>query len=366
MLYLRLPITLTFANHDETMNSYPFLAYSAEYWGAHVADAADDEQIRRLSCAFLQYLPAVKLTADIHSIHLRQRRRPDQILCLFKIASPACVAAYFGLSYCLRQIHKTQGPNAISTTCSLRRTPLHYAIASGHFDAVSRLLSWRLPVNSKDICELQPVHLVAWKGDRRVLQRLLDDGANVNATTKGYLAIDYVTNKSRPLHLAAINPVNGTCPVTALLKQGADVKAKDNRGRTAIHHAAQHGRTSIVKVLLDWQADIEAKTDIDETPLIMAATYNHHDTVRVLLDHQARIDIAAVFGETSLGIALCHKNRSIWDMIFPSTDDQNGMEALEYAMTKDLEALGFAMIQDPGNTDRSETFTGLCDIAARY
>jgi hypothetical protein len=59
--------------------------------------------------------------------------------------------------------------------------------------------------------------------------------------------------------------------VKAALEFGADVKAADPDGYTALHMAAFTGAASIVKLLVDRGASIDARNKLGETPWSMAA-----------------------------------------------------------------------------------------------
>ena len=77
--------------------------------------------------------------------------------------------------------------------------------------------------------------------------------------------------------------------VKRLLDSGADVKAWSDNGYTALHYAAEAGRTSVVEALLAKGADIDAVGKIAaDTPLYFAAINGHTDTVQLLLDKGAK------------------------------------------------------------------------------
>ena len=67
-----------------------------------------------------------------------------------------------------------------------------------------------------------------------------------------------------------------------LLEKGADVKATDRDGRTALIWAAQDGHEAVVRLLLEKGADVEAKDRDGRTALIWAAQGGHEAVVRLL------------------------------------------------------------------------------------
>jgi ankyrin repeat protein len=60
--------------------------------------------------------------------------------------------------------------------------------------------------------------------------------------------------------------------VKTLLDKGADVNARDNRGKTALMSAVWGGDLKVVQLLLDWGADANAKTIGGRTALMEAAS----------------------------------------------------------------------------------------------
>ena len=104
--------------------------------------------------------------------------------------------------------------------------------------------------------------------------------------TYGVLRMDGI-NKFK--NLADINSdliqaarIGATAKVKPLLKQGADVNAKDKDGRTALMKAASSGHRETVKVLIDAGADVNAKDKYGNTALVLAIEGGHMDIVRLL------------------------------------------------------------------------------------
>jgi uncharacterized protein len=125
------------------------------------------------------------------------------------------------------------------------------------------------------------LHRAVQAGDHVVAQRLLREGAAVNAATRTGVT---------PLLLAAINadPVM----VETLLKAGADPNASLSQGQTILMTAARTGSDAAVKLLLARGADVNAREQVlGETALIWAAAENHPAVIKALVDRGADINL---------------------------------------------------------------------------
>ena len=85
---------------------------------------------------------------------------------------------------------------------------------------------------------LPPLHQAAADGNVAKVQRLIDDGANVNAKDK---------DGDTPMHAATASGQDYT--IAALVKAGADVNAKNYDGITPLHVAAATNQVSVAIVL---------------------------------------------------------------------------------------------------------------------
>ncbi len=91
--------------------------------------------------------------------------------------------------------------------------------------------------------------------------------------------------------------------VIELLKSGADPKAKDNNGDTALHWAAECGHAAVVKSLLEAGADLEASSHYGDTALNIAAYRGHAAVVTALLEAGADLEAIDKYGNTALALA---------------------------------------------------------------
>ena len=125
-----------------------------------------------------------------------------------------------------------------------------------------------------------------------MVQLLLKHGANVNHKNQKGLT---------PLMKAAqLSDKDAASIVQHLLEKGAALGARDNEGRTALMHAFKGGSNKSRELLLDKGAALEAKNDLGDTALIIAAGYSDPSAVEFLLERGANIEVRNKFGFTPL------------------------------------------------------------------
>ena len=112
---------------------------------------------------------------------------------------------------------------------------------------------------------------------------------------------EFVEALMTDLHDAAAN--GETEKVISLIAGGADIKAKDNDGKTALHAAAQLGKTETALALITHDAEKEAIDDNGKTPLHLAAANGHTETALALITHGAEKEAKDSHGSTPLHLA---------------------------------------------------------------
>ena len=154
------------------------------------------------------------------------------------------------------------------------------------------------------------------------VRRLLVSGVGVNARSTGEAlrgAAEGVTKGSRYQFLE-----DGLKVVELLLKEGADVHAKDRRGETALFKATSvdGGRLAMVKLLVENGADVKATNNRGWTALHIAARLNRKEIAYFLLEHGAFALIANNERLTPLDYAIKPRRRPpdgdpIWNRVNP-------------------------------------------------
>jgi ankyrin repeat protein len=92
--------------------------------------------------------------------------------------------------------------------------------------------------------------------------------------------------------------------VERLLKSGADVRAPQPDGATALHWATYWDHQATVDALIARGADVNARNDNGVTPLALACENKSDTLVDRLLSAGANVNAATVTGETALMIAV--------------------------------------------------------------
>lgn len=93
--------------------------------------------------------------------------------------------------------------------------------------------------------------------------------------------------------------------VRTLLAQGANPKARDARGRTALLAATQGNRVAAARLLIEAGADVNAQDDIRDSPYLLAGARGHLEILRMTLNAGADLKSTNRYGGTAL-IPACH------------------------------------------------------------
>ncbi len=147
-------------------------------------------------------------------------------------------------------------------------TALREAICSNDLPTVETLLEAKVSLKPEHWYDTPLLVLAAKHGYNDIVQALLNAGDDPN---KGYLRL--------PLHVAAEHGHLET--VQRLLNSGAQIRAKEEEGQTALMRAAAGGHLAIVQVLIDKGANIDAICQ-GETALMLASQNGHRQVYEFL------------------------------------------------------------------------------------
>lgn len=136
-------------------------------------------------------------------------------------------------------------------------TALHISAGKNRLKIARELLAAGAEINATNIAGDTPLHRAAARGKLEALRFLLKQKppADVNARNK---------RGATPLLAAAAEGVADVCEV--LLAAGADPKAVDEDGNTALHHAVSSENSATVALLVERGLDRAAKNKEGKTP----------------------------------------------------------------------------------------------------
>jgi ankyrin repeat protein len=139
-------------------------------------------------------------------------------------------------------------------------------------------------------------------GDINKVKKLIKDGADVNAK-------DIYGN---PAIMRAARS-NRADIIELLWKNGANVNVMvDKRRNNPLLLASFQGSANAVKALVKCGAYVNVKNQDGETPLMLASCWGYKDIVEILLKTQStKINIRDRWGDTALDTAVSRKNVNI-------------------------------------------------------
>lgn len=100
--------------------------------------------------------------------------------------------------------------------------------------------------------------------------------------------------------LLAATEKNETNTVISLLKQGANINAKDSQGRTPLMIATYKNDIKTAKALIDAGADVNIQDNIKNNPFLYAGAEGYLDILKLTIDAGADPALTNRYGGTAL------------------------------------------------------------------
>jgi ankyrin repeat protein len=205
------------------------------------------------------------------------------------------------------EIEKLLASGADVTQCDKdKRSPLHHACLLGLHTIVELLLQHKANIEAPDKSKKTPLHLACEENHIPTASLLLTNKikrAKVNSQDQ---------DGNTPLHLVCQNPKASPELVALLLKNGADIEARNNAGKTPLHLACAQGNSKVQKILIDNNAKVNAKDKEDNTPLHLLFIHGKYKRKRALelLEKGADVEAANKARKTPLELAAGFKSKA--------------------------------------------------------
>jgi uncharacterized protein len=242
--------------------------------------------------------------------------------------------------------------------CATIGAPVYDAASTNNLALVSQLINQGYDVNAANQFFLTPLHMAAANGNAEITRILLEHGAKVDGVVlSAYCPLTplmqccYQSGNSEVVRLlvnsrANINAVNPTNKFTALiyaaayghleavkilLNAGADISAKDNKGKTAADYAQEYKRTEVLALLRKFGAPV-SYTNNPKLDLLMAAVGTDREKIVSLLEQGGDPNTKDNEGKTLLMYAEENNWLEVADLLLkkganPDVRDKDGWTA---------------------------------------
>jgi serine/threonine-protein phosphatase 6 regulatory ankyrin repeat subunit B len=233
------------------------------------------------------------------------------------------------------------------------------AAAEGNLEQVKNLFSMGASIDAKDQWENTPLMRACLYGHENVARFLLDNGANVNATSGSWTSLilaardgftdvvellidrgaemesrtswNYTALKcalegehidtARLMMRKGARKVGIELPTAAKMgmykivklvaEEGGDIDATDEKGLTALAYIIHRKDFAMAKFLLEHGASIDKADQYGKTPLIRAVEKGDIETISFILENGANPNLKKNTGKTALMIAAMDGNLEI-------------------------------------------------------
>lgn len=230
---------------------------------------------------------------------------------------------------------------------------LHHAAQYGYEPLTASLLENKANVELRDKDGLTPLRWAITHSKLSVAKLLLDNGADVNATSN---------DKSTPLIQATIQATTQTQTpksgseqaVWLLLRHKPKMDEQGRAGNTALHYAARYGHKSILWLLIEDGACLDMQNDDGRTPLHEVVDIGNQQMAWYLIMKGADMSIADAQGRQTMHLAARQGHGTILDLLWQNGaklnhQDSRGLTPLHYVAIEGRKDFAPYLIQKGAN-----------------
>ncbi|XP_038033234.2 ankyrin repeat domain-containing protein 42 isoform X2 [Anas platyrhynchos] len=155
-------------------------------------------------------------------------------------------------------------------------TSVHEAVKAGDVEQLASMIKRGASIDEVDLVhEFTPLHCAAHSGS---LEALISNGANLEARDD---------RRCTPAHLAAAHGQSYT--LQTILQSGANANVSDRDDWKPVHYAAFHGRLGCLQLLVRWGACIDDVDNNGNLPAHLAAMEGHLYCFKFLVSKMASV-----------------------------------------------------------------------------
>lgn len=125
-----------------------------------------------------------------------------------------------------------------------------------------------------------------------------------------------------------------------LLKEGADLKARDGRGRTALLAATHGNRIEVARLLIAAGADVNAKDDLQDSAYLYAGAEGRNEILKMTLAAGADLKSTNRYGGTALIPAAHHGHPETVKILLATAIDKDHVNKLGWTALLEAVILG--------------------------
>jgi ankyrin repeat protein len=281
LVYLLEPMLSSGTLGYTKLREFPLAHFAAMHWYHHYGNSEEwkpkieqllSELFKNDSGPFTTWIRLHDM--DFPELPLIQDQRPN-------MASPLYYAALLGLDSVMNYITElcvrdANLPEKVNAQGGRYGNALQAASSEGHEKVVQILLDQGADVNAQGGRYGNALQAASSGGHEKVVRMLLDRGADINAQG------GYFGNALQAASFRGHEKV-----IQMLLDQGAHINAQDEYCGSALQAASLRGHEKVIHMLLDQGADVNAQGGDYGSALQAASSGGHEKVVQMLLDQGA-------------------------------------------------------------------------------